>query len=591
MSRMKTGFWSGVLVVWSGLLLVMPVAQAQVTSTWSSAVDGYWNDGSKWDKGAPLAGTNASLTAIGSYTVTCTNPVSPAIGQLIITNASGNTTTFNINTNFNLGAVSFVSGSLLNGAVNVNNGAVVSVPNTFSGSGGAVLNVNGGQWIQANGTLGTASQASTITLNMNGGYLGLAGNGNMYASMTMTAGVVNITGSAYNQWYNSTLSGGVFSNSSANLFNIRSSTFTVTNQGRMVTIGMSLSGQGEVLRVDGGTVEIYSNNFWLGNTTYSGSYQGLIAQTAGLVSMTNAAGLIIGNSSGALNTTSTNQYQLSGGTLHLQKITFGAAGDVGTNNNAFKMSGGVLNLGSGGMVTGTAAVATYQVRFSGGTVGAQSDWSSYLNMILTNNPAPGLVTFRASDTNNVAHNITLSGVLSGSGGLIKTGAGVLTLSGVNTYYGATIVSNGTLQVNGIVTGKVTVAGGTLGGTGVLSGTVTNQAIISANGVTTVGTMTITNLVMAENSAYTWNYGDSSNDLIDIKGFLTLPAVATVTVSRASGSVNALPASATLFTAPVINNPSGVSGWVVTGALPTSRVKVSGNQVQLVTPTGWVMYVN
>ena len=67
-------------------LALTPATQAQiVTSSWSSAVSGSWDDGSKWDKGSPLAGTNAYLGGNGSYAVDFTNPVNYAIGALIIT--------------------------------------------------------------------------------------------------------------------------------------------------------------------------------------------------------------------------------------------------------------------------------------------------------------------------------------------------------------------------------------------------------------------------------------------------------------------------------------------------------------------------
>jgi autotransporter-associated beta strand protein len=71
---------------------------------------------------------------------------------------------------------------------------------------------------------------------------------------------------------------------------------------------------------------------------------------------------------------------------------------------------------------------------------------------------------------------TLSGVVSGSGRIVKSGASVLTLGGNNTYTGTTTVNAGTLLVNGnqsAADGAVTVANGaTLGGTGTLGGATT-----------------------------------------------------------------------------------------------------------------------
>jgi autotransporter-associated beta strand protein len=57
-------------------------------------------------------------------------------------------------------------------------------------------------------------------------------------------------------------------------------------------------------------------------------------------------------------------------------------------------------------------------------------------------------TIQAADASNVAHNITLSGGLSGVGNLLKTGGGTLTLSGNNYWTGSTTVSAGTLALVG-----------------------------------------------------------------------------------------------------------------------------------------------
>ncbi|HVU15668.1 MAG TPA: autotransporter-associated beta strand repeat-containing protein [Candidatus Didemnitutus sp.] len=93
-------------------------------------------------------------------------------------------------------------------------------------------------------------------------------------------------------------------------------------------------------------------------------------------------------------------------------------------------------------------------------------------------------------------NTTESGVVSGTGGLVKNDAGNLTLSGANTYSGGTTLNDGTLTANNntaLGTGTVVLDGGTLAST--TSATVNNALTLSASsglsGITTSGTLTQT----------------------------------------------------------------------------------------------------
>jgi autotransporter-associated beta strand protein len=124
-------------------------------------------------------------------------------------------------------------------------------------------------------------------------------------------------------------------------------------------------------------------------------------------------------------------FVMSGGTVSAARFA------MGFSDNVLDLNGGEVNLGSGGIISTTNNVQG-TVKLGNVALRAAANWSSALNMTLTGAGGSTLL-----DT--AARTVTLSGALSGAGGLVKTGAGTLNLNGAtNTFSGPLVVAGGTL---------------------------------------------------------------------------------------------------------------------------------------------------
>ena len=195
-----------------------------------------------------------------------------------------------------------------------------------------------------------------------------------------------------------------------------------------------------------------------------------------------------------------------------------------------------------------------------------------MNMTLANTlgTTAGNITFETDNGTGTANNITLSGVLSGTGGLNETsaGAGILQLSGANSYQGGTTVNGGAVQLSG--SGTLGNTSGALavntGGTLDLNGTSQTVGNLTGTGGTIVNNGTGTNetLTVGSGNGTGGNYQGVIADHTSGTGTLafTKTGTGTIALSGATLSFNlgaALTASSLSLTSSFANEVTGLSG--------------------------------
>lgn len=121
-----------------------------------------------------------------------------------------------------------------------------------------------------------------------------------------------------------------------------------------------------------------------------------------------------------------------------------------TFSGGLTVNGGTLSVSSDANLGDTSNTIT----LDGGTLRSTASFGTARNVILQ-----GQGILQADD------DLTDSGVISGSGGLVKAGSGTLTLTGTNTFTGGTTISGGTLQI------------GHGGATGSLAGNIDDNSVL------------------------------------------------------------------------------------------------------------------
>jgi fibronectin-binding autotransporter adhesin len=314
---------------------------------------------------------------------------------------------------------------------------------------------------------------------------------------------------------------------------IRVGDLTPASAGMTATINSVLSGAGQLVKVDGGTLVLGGTNTYTGGTLVN----------EGVLSISNDANL--GAAAGDL-TFDGGTLRLTSGVTLARAVTLEAGGGTIRTDAVSSVSGDIT--GGGGLTkTGTSVLTlTGTNTYSGGTT--ISDGA----LALGNGPASGSIVGDVLNNGQLTFAnpgaYTFAGEISGSGNVRKTGAGVQTLTGANSYAGTTTVAAGTLLINGdqsLATGLTTVSAGTLGGSGTIGGDVTVAAGASlAPGGTAgaPGTLSINGDLTLTDAATSLNYefgqanlpGGTFNDLAKVGGDVSLGG-ATINVASSAPS--------------------------------------------------------
>jgi autotransporter-associated beta strand protein len=229
-----------------------------------------------------------------------------------------------------------------------------------------------------------------------------------------------------------------------------------------IVVNGAISGPGNLVKTDSGTVILNTANTYTGTTTVS---QGPLRIRHVSALGTTSAGTTV-SSGGALELDNPGTVAPEPLTLNGTGVSNGGALRSVAGNNTYTSP---ITLGSAARINADAGTLTLDVA-AGNAVSAANQ----------------SITFGGAGNITVADPISL-----GSGGLAKDGAGTLILSRDNAYTGATVISGGTLVatsagVLGTTAGGTQVAGGTLA----LQGGITIPAAeaITLGGISGPGTL-------------------------------------------------------------------------------------------------------
>ncbi|WAJ36957.1 Ig-like domain-containing protein [Pseudomonas sp. GOM7] len=491
-------------------------------------------------------GSASATTTVTSDTIYVTNNTDTA--TINVSNGVSFSEAVAIAAADNTGSQTIVFDSSLAGQTLNLNAVSINESLTFDLDQVSGLTLTGGTITLGGGTTqtfsnGSGDTASIISVVAGSGALTKAGAGNL------------------------TLSGAA--NSFSGATNIAAGTLTVAN-------GNAIADNSSVSIAAGATLALNSNET-IGNLSGAGAINlGSSTLTTTQTADTTFSGNISGNGGLSVNQTGSASHAL---TL--------------SGNNSYSGSTTLLNYGWLKLDGDASVSSNSAVRVNGNSVlTLLSDQT--IGSLASNNANASIQLGSHTLTSGGDNTSTsVSGIISGSGSLIKQGNGVLTLAGSNSYSGTTTVSAGTLSIAGdgnLGTGGLTLAGSTLAITGAttidnaiaLTG---NSTIDNSNAVTNSGAISgaydltktgVGTLTLSANNSYGATFVNAGTLSVSSDGNL-----GSGTVNLAAGTTLALTGAATIDNAIVLGGNATVTAaanatlsGVVSGAYTLTKAGAS-----------------